>query len=466
MGSVRISVELEKASDGFKGEFMDDKIHRFPAGLRDVGDQYIVPMVVAIGPYHRASNHLKKQEEVKRAAAFQFSKDWSSKLREEVYDAVLSVSGGARKLYSGDALVGMGDHDFAAMMFVDACFLLQYMDVYSRFTSKGTSMDQSLRRFLFTNRACINKDIMLLENQLPWLVLKTVIRCLPPDMNYMDVVEGFIQDMGNTFEIDADVKKDKSGASNNNIRNYMDVVKGFIQYMGKTLKIIVDVNTQASGDSNRPTPPDPPHLLGLLRRYKTTKMGADLKWEDVDKISASSSAVDLAQIGIRVKAGKTALLSDMDVRERGPLCGDLSLASLFLDDTTACWMVNMAALEVTTVETFQDDANNTAVCSYLALLSMFMHREEDVQELRSKGILHAHHTDAQILTFFDGVIKLLPDTGCHFAYIMMRIQKYKESRRVRTIVYQLVYNNIRTIIQGVTIIGTLLGILQAFPSLN
>jgi hypothetical protein len=38
---------------------------------------------------------------------------------------------------------------------------------------------------------------------------------------------------------------------------------------------------------------------------------------------------------------------------------------------------------------------------------MFMHREEDVQELRSKRILHSDHTNAEILTFFKGVIKLL-----------------------------------------------------------
>jgi hypothetical protein len=450
MGSVRLSVEeLEKASEALKGEFssgkMDKKIHRFPAGLRHIGEQYIVPMVVAIGPYHHASNHLRDMEEVKRAAAYRFTECLDHKPSlERLKDAVLSVAAEARNLYERDAVVGMKDHDFAEMMFLDACFLLQYMEYYPYFRSKEESrVDETLRRFLFTNRACINNDIMLLENQLPWVVVQKIIESLDEGY-YMDVVTQFIEDMGNTFKIKVDVKNDKSAVSNNN-------------------------NSPPPPPPPPQTPPPetstPPHLLGLLRRHKT-EPGTIITWPQVDRISAFS-AIELAEIGIKLKASKTAMFTDMNVGKRGPLCGELSLAPLSLNDTKACWLVNMAAFEVSTAKSFQDDhPNKTAVCSYLALLSMFMPGEKDVDELRSKRILYGHRTNAEMLTFFKGVVKLLPDTGRHFTHVMVGIQDYKAKRWMQTKVHQLVYRNLSSIIKVVTIIATLLGFVKVLLSFN
>ncbi|KAM0893481.1 hypothetical protein ACQ4PT_025097 [Festuca glaucescens] len=192
---------------------------------------------------------------------------------------------------------------------------------------------------------------------------------------------------------------------------------------------------------------------------------SQVKWPKLSQISASS-AMELAAIGIKLTASKKPVFTDMGIAERGPLCRKLSLAPLSLNDTRACWLVNMAAFEVSTASNFQDHPNRTAVCSYIALLSILMFRKEDVHELRSECILHGHQSNAEMLTFFKSVIKHLPDAGHRFTNIMASIEGYKKKWCVPTKAHKLVYNYRRTIIKVLTIVGTLVAIFQALLALN
>ena len=83
--------------------------------------------------------------------------------------------------------------------------------------------------------------------------------------------------------------------------------------------------------------------------------------------------------------------------EKGPfLFAKLFLAPLNLDATIYCWLVNMAAFEMWTETAWEDCSVN----SYLSVLSLLMHREEDVRELRVKRIVHGTSSDQQALEFF------------------------------------------------------------------
>ncbi|CAM0882866.1 unnamed protein product [Alopecurus aequalis] len=166
----RKALELERDNDQWR-----KKMHRYPASMRELDERYTVPTIVSIGPYYHGRDHLKKAEEAKHAAAYSCIKH-SGVSVQEMYDAVVSVADEARGLYDKDTMAGIEDDDFWPMMFYDACFLLQFM--LSR-SSKKSTMHPWLSNFLKTNKDVIYHDILLLENQLPWVVLETLARFTP-----------------------------------------------------------------------------------------------------------------------------------------------------------------------------------------------------------------------------------------------------------------------------------------------
>ena len=131
---LAIDKRMARTTRKLEAEFanVDTKIHRFPRGLRGIdggdGGRYIAPSVVAIGPYHHGAARLQEMEEVKLAAAYHLCRS-SGHSTAKVYERVRSVAGAARGCYdAGDPSVeAVGEADFAAMMFLDGCFLLQYM---------------------------------------------------------------------------------------------------------------------------------------------------------------------------------------------------------------------------------------------------------------------------------------------------------------------------------------------------
>ncbi|TVU43575.1 hypothetical protein EJB05_10055, partial [Eragrostis curvula] len=400
------------------------KIHRFPPGLRGIGGdngRYIKPSVVAIGPYHRGSPHLQEMEKIKLAAAYYLSRS-SPHFTKEAYHKVLSVVGDARGCYDADdpAVKGLGDAEFASMMFNDGCFLLQYMICRQQEGSPFHMFTQS-------SGPSIIKDIFLFENQIPWLVLETLIK--------------------ESLSIDVEVHQ-------------------FVANLGE--EFFPKLNKRSSTEIDDATSYKPPHLLGLLRY--TQIRGIRRETPRSSSLSLSRSAAELAQIGIKLTASPEPWFGDVSVKKKC-IFGELSVSPLFLNDVTACWLVNMAALEASTAIPFSRDWKDSAtdssfaVSSYLSVLAMLMDRKEDVHELRGKGVLRSIFSNTQTLAFFKGLGQHL-ELGPSFLATLEDIEAYKRRRPVRTVVHKFVYNNYKVMATVLSIAGVLAGIFRALYSLK
>jgi hypothetical protein len=427
---------FEQAAQVFEDEVdkMETKIHLFPASMEDLSAQYAAPKVVSIGPYHHGGSPALQQMEItKYAAACHFIKD-SGRSVEEVYGAVFAVADEARSHYDEDKVRDLGDDDFKPMMFYDGCFLLQYMLFWCRDSGDDddttVDVDPSLRSVFSSNDRRIFSDIVLLENQLPWVVVEKLMSFMPTPLD----METFI---------------------------------GRVKLSLQTRKVLVfDPPTIDSSYA-------PPHLLGLLRYYivggnhisATQVPETDLSHK-AKKVSLSVSVIELAEIGIELTATKAkAELKKMGVKEKF-FTGELYLAPLSLDDANAGFLVNMAAFELCMTPDFSEvDDTFSTVCSYLCLLGMVTDSEQDVQKLRKKHILQggAGLTNSDALALFTSLEKHLRP-GNRYYNTIVEIENYRTERWLWIKLYRFGYKNLKTIIAVVTTIAGFVGFLQTLKS--
>lgn len=345
---------------------------------------------------------------------------------EEVYSAVVSAGDEVRRLYDKDVMQGIGYEEFQHMMFFDTCFLVQYM----RYSTHNNVIDESLEGFFRRNRRDIRHDLMLIENQLPLKVVEAVLRFTP----HVRLVK------------------------------FISRWKGYVQHHRKPKELEDSHVSTLIADKIFE-----PHLLGLLRYY-TVGSSRDTnspKQQKPKNKSISVSVTELAEIGIWLTANKTMKLIDMGLVQERRFFAELSLAPLSLDRNRATFLLNMAALELCTLErSGRAKVEDSAVCSYLQLLALLVTRVEDVQELRARGLLQGGGglTDEQafhFVTSFQG----LPFGIC-YSRVMSQIEIYKENRPMETKLYAFLYNNRKTIMAVFGVVVPLFGIIGTLLSIK
>jgi hypothetical protein len=394
--------------------------------------------MVAIGPYHRHLPQLQAMEVVKKTAPMFYGGGRHS--LEACKRQVIPFTSAARSCYDAGSLEGVSDTDFVSMMVRDACFLLATID--ATMSRQGPAILPVLCGAV-GNTPVVLTDMFLLENQIPWVVLEAVMTLTKVDLS------------------------------------------AFISKMGMTVQSRIDRQARPLELGNY----KPPHLLGLFHFYQSgdspgRSRGISLEMSSLiqnspavpgrvlisqpqpadsvlEKLPLGTTAIELAEIGIKLVHSKTSEFKDIGLTE-GPFFRKIFLPSLRLNENTACWLINMAAFEVCTA--FHD--NEYIVSSYLALFAMFMHREEDVHELRANHLIHGEFTNKQTLDFFKGRHAGNLRPGHDFYSILRRLERYKQRYGLWIAIHKFVYNNVKAILAVLSLVGVLAGIFKTLLSMK
>ncbi|PWA43102.1 hypothetical protein CTI12_AA538960 [Artemisia annua] len=160
-------------------------IYMAPSSLRDLSPSSFDPRVVSIGPLHRDDANVQAFEEQKATFVadllIRLESSPEQTLEACVHKVIVSIDR-TKACYAG--IKDYSDIDFAKIMVMDACFILEFMcKVYER--SQASSFLKTTSHFLKrpvenTNillEQSIYYDLVLLENQIPLFVLNDIFEC-------------------------------------------------------------------------------------------------------------------------------------------------------------------------------------------------------------------------------------------------------------------------------------------------
>ncbi|XP_020106742.1 UPF0481 protein At3g47200-like [Ananas comosus] len=342
---VNLSAEME--------QWGKHSIYRVPSCIKDLDPKAYKPQVVSFGPFHHGEAHLQPMEEHKQRALMHFLRRPNvpfefDDLVAAVYEVVQPLQDAYQKLEE----VFSNKDRFVELMIVDGCFMLEVIRVTAGRSSDYASNDPIFSRHgvLYTV-PYIRRDMLMIENQLPLLVLEKLIA--------VETGKPMNEDLINRL------------------------VLKFLSPASRPLAAGLGLGLHPLDVFRKSMLQSPPR--GLRRRTTFEPASSEI----------IRSAVELYEAGIRFKKSKTESLRDIQFKH-----GVLSLPVIVVDDSTEYMFLNLMAFERLHV-----GAGNE-VTSYVFFMDNIVDSSKDVSLLNSRGIIqNAIGSDKAVAKLFNSLSK-------------------------------------------------------------
>ncbi|GLU13518.1 hypothetical protein SLE2022_301510 [Rubroshorea leprosula] len=169
--SIREKLELARQDDA-AGSWGKLSIYKIPHYLREGDDKAYVPQIVSLGPYHHGKRRLRQMGRHKWRSLHRVLKRTNQDIK--VYlDSMKDLEEKARGCYEGT--IYLSSNEFVEMMVLDGCFVLElFQGVAVGFKQLGYLRNDPVFAMRGSMHS-IQRDILMLENQLPLFVLDRLL---------------------------------------------------------------------------------------------------------------------------------------------------------------------------------------------------------------------------------------------------------------------------------------------------
>ncbi|XP_021830080.1 UPF0481 protein At3g47200-like [Prunus avium] len=440
----KVSIPMEERLKKFREEAAEEersstqaqnikpKIQRVPFMLREYKnfDKYYEPRVAAIGPFHHGNPKYEQAEKVKRYLAAKFVKD-SEQNDEDFLKKVEENIKELRECYDEEATKKYDDDSLTWMLFIDGCSTLEFIYKYEELESFKIKRDQV---------AFAEQDMFLLENQLPYQLLKLLMLVLSSSKHehLKESIESFVQMHG---VAPSENQKPQQGARKleekppqpgaggaQNTQPRADQVRVSVEpepthllellltrmlgYPPKKSETSASAQPEAVGARNTQ-----PHLLKNLR----TKMKGYLpKKKRKSRAQSFRNVQELQAAGIHFRHSKEGNFLGNIYFKSYICCGFLYIPKIKVDDSMGPKFMNLIAYEMC-----PDFQNDFGVTSYISFLDSLIDHPDDVKHLRKKHILrNLLGSDEEVAKLFNEIGTDLVPNNAIYSKVKRDIEKH------------------------------------------
>ncbi|KAJ9695435.1 hypothetical protein PVL29_010750 [Vitis rotundifolia] len=410
------------------------RIPKVPTTLRYILNypKWIKPYVISIGPYHYGDKCLQEGQKLKYLRAEKFMDD-TQQQRDELYRRIENKIDDLAKCYDSNHVMKYNKKQLATMFLLDGCFLLHFI-YYS-------SKEDGFKVLNLTNHemAYIKQDLFLLENQLPYQVLKLLFKDakfkaeFPRELEESPIKEelkgSFMEEMIKDF-VTSHIPLPRGILGIEMIDQPCHLlhllqcaIVGQLKINGRREKEHEDEEKKQherkcllKGGSKLLR-----QLLALLGVYC-----APLNTEDKGRrkfiLQSNKNVHQLKAVGIHFRPSETSYLTDVSFTSHCfGITGCLRLPPITIDISTMIIFLNLIAFESSNA------IDHFGVISYLCFLDSLIDHWDDVKELQAARILHNFLGDQrEVAKFFNHVCgKLVPNYDA-YKDVILQIQEHVE----------------------------------------
>ncbi|XP_045811058.1 UPF0481 protein At3g47200-like [Trifolium pratense] len=353
-------------------------IYKVPQIIRQANPQAYTPQIISIGPFHNprgsisANNNLHEMEELK----LNYLKGFLNRTKLCVDDLVLKVQkleNKIRNCYAG--LVCFDSNDFLKIIVVDACFIIELFLRYA-FYPDWKEKDPILSKQWLHND--IKRDLILLENQLPFFVLEEIY---------------------------------KLANINLEVPSFVTITIWYFHRLNQQ-----NINSERLC---------PKHFTDLLRTFLLPP-SFDFAKEMENAgyaIQHVYSASQLSEAGLKFELSESKCLLDLKFDK-----GVLQMPCFHVHDSTEMHMRNIIAFEGCHISNY----DSAYVSQYLSILDFLINTEKDVSILVNKKIISNWMGDANaVATMVNKLCKNVPMPKLNSKYLSLcnRLNGFYENPR-------------------------------------
>ncbi|XP_022719648.1 UPF0481 protein At3g47200-like [Durio zibethinus] len=311
-------------------------IYEVPKNIRQGNEKAYTPQLISIGPLHYRKTILGKMAKYKLSYQKKFCERTSTKTLEDFWSFVERKEKAILNCYEASSII---DDDIVVMIFYDALFIVELL---LRNYEKETAKELGIKDFLLkgTWSAGLRRDLILLENQIPFFVLEELYELYRKSL-----------------------REDKLHSACSTPASDLSFLHLACLYFDipwdkrfNNLKIL--------------------HFTGLLRCHLVKNCHPSMAQES--KTETVYSATMLQDAGVELKAADDENASWLDIKFQGK---ELNIPKLNVHSNTEAYIRNVMALEMCHYP------GEAYVCAYIELMNYLIKTDKDVDLLINKGIL-------------------------------------------------------------------------------